>query len=88
MDFYILRNKATGWQGSVSEKIYYDRIKKAEYEDPGGLEAPAVAPKATWEIKDLGRGWFDVVMGDQKANEKSMRKAAAIELMNTLNAGS
>jgi len=96
MDVFILRNKLTGWEGSVSERIYHDRLRNAnEYEDPRGkaksnpAPAPAVvpnkAPVALWEVVPKSPGWFDVARGDEIANEKSLREAAANGLRDQLN---
>lgn len=98
MDFFILRNTTTGWEGSVTEKIYNDRIRQAEYEDPRtkAVKPKATTPKATkpkepvsaanqWEVISSTPGWFDVVKDGEKANEKSMRKQAAAKLRDELN---
>ena len=42
--------------------------------------------EAQWVVTSRSPGWFDVVRGDEVANEKGLREAAAEELASQLNA--
>lgn len=92
MDFFLLRNKKTGWIGGVTEKIYRDKIRYDEYEDPRTADgnAPEITAKPDhisplWELVPKSPGWFDVSNGNEIANEKALRKDAAETLRDRLN---
>lgn len=53
----------------------------------GGVAAPPVAPVASdkWELVSAGGGWWDVVRGDEKANDRKLRHEPAEVLAKELN---
>ncbi|HMB77136.1 MAG TPA: hypothetical protein VKN76_12100 [Kiloniellaceae bacterium] len=96
MDYFILRNTRTGWQGSVTGPMYRRLIAKAEYEDPRlpfelppekrAFEVVKPAKVEPWQVVERSPGWYDVARNGETKNEKAMRKAAAEKLAEKLNA--
>jgi len=89
---YLIRNKRTGWEGGVTEKMYRDRMKHPnEYEDVSPLSADIAESIETWTPADhvvvmKNPGWFNVINGHGKpVNEKALRQGAAIALADQLN---